>query len=387
MSTMLAGAYLGLLSLLWAALVAGLGAWSRRWRLERRGDGDGALPSLSVCVPARNEAGRVGDCVRAVLALDYPNLQLVVVDDRSEDGTADEARAAAGDDPRFLLVSGAEPPPGWAGKPWACARAAGESKGELLLFLDADVLIAPWAARAAAARLVQDRLALLSLFGTWRLESFWEEVVIPVVGWFIRGVVDVDAVNDPKSPQAFANGQFILARRDAYERMGGHETVRAEVLEDVRLAEAFKAHAMPCGLFHAPGAFTVRLYDSLASIVRGYAKNLYEGMGRRPVLAFGAVLFIFTGTVLPFLLFPALLATRLALGWQLGGWIWVAWTGLLCALILLHRVRLERMDGRSGWQALTHPIGNLIFVWILLRSMFGVEVTWKGRRFVDGKAA
>ncbi len=385
-SGLLAAGYLGLLTILWAALVAGVGRWGRAWRLEPHQPQPARWPRLSICVPARDEAGRIGLCVRAALASDYPDLEVVVVDDRSSDATRQEALDAAGSDERFLLVDGVEPKVGWAGKPWACARAAGEATGELLLFVDADVELAPWAARATVARLLNQRLALLSLFSDWRLESFWEAVVIPVVGWFVRGAVDLDAVNDRGQPDAFANGQFILVERTAYERVGGHGAVRAEVLEDVRLARAFKSYALPSGLLHAPGAFRVRLYRGLTEIVSGYTKNLYEGMGRNAVVAFGAILFIFVGTLLPYLALAAALLVRIVLGWEVVGWGWIAWVALLCSLITGFRYRLERLDGRSGAHAFSHLLGNLVFVGILLRSLFSVEVEWKGRSFVDGKA-
>jgi len=385
LSEVLAGGYLAVLTLMWLLLVVGVGRWGRRWRLAPDAPLEGRSVRLSVCVPARNEEDNIGPCVEAILAMDYPDLELVVIDDRSEDGTGAEARRAAGGDARFFLIEGTEPPPGWAGKPWACARAAGEATGELLLFVDADVRLATWSARAAARALQRDDLGLLSLYGTWTLVSFWERALIPVIGWFIRGAIDLDAANDPGRPEAFANGQFILVRRDAYEQVGGHEVVRAEVLEDVRLAQAFKARAVRCGLLYAPGAFSVRLYDSLDAIVGGYGKNLYEGMGRRPALAMGAVFFILVGTISPFLLLGAFGVQAARGGWWPGP-VWSGGVALLCVLIVLFRWRVERLDGRSGWFALSHPLGNLMFIWILLRSMFSVEVEWKGRRFVDGKA-
>lgn len=387
LSELLAGAFMALLTLVWATLCLTAGKYGERARLTPAEPAPPRWPSLSVCIPARDEEGRVGEAVRLALASDYPDLEVVVVDDRSHDKTGEEARAAAAGDPRFRLVMGTEPPAGWAGKPWACLRAAGESRGELLLFLDADVEIAPWTARAAVARLLNGQHQLLSVFGDWRLVTFWERAVIPVVGWFIRGAVNLDAVNEPGRPEAFANGQLILTTRAAYDAVGGHEAVRAEVLDDVRLARAFKRRVLSTVMLYAPGSFTVRLYRNLGEIVRGYGKNLYEGMDRRPLLGVGAMLFILVSTLGPYALFLTLAITPIWPGWALAGPGWTLWAAVIVGLIHLFRYRVERADGRSGWHSLTHPLGNVIFLFILARSIFGVEADWKGRRFVDGRAA
>ena len=391
-SEIFAGGYLGLLSLMWGGLVAGVPGWGARWRLEPEGQDPerDPLPRLSICIPARDEAANIQAAVRAALASAWPDpdaLEVVVVDDRSTDGTGDLARAAGAGDPRLRVVTGEAPPPGWAGKVWACARAAGEARGALLLFVDADVVLHEGAALALARTLEREQLALLSVFGTWELVSFWERAVIPAVGWFIRGAVDLDRVNDPGRAEAFANGQAILVRREPYEALGGHGAVKDQVLDDVRLGLAFKRRGLRCGLRVAPWAFRVRLYRSLSEIVNGYTKNLYEGMERRVGLGLGAVLFIFVGTVLPLLALLGGLVGRLALGWQVPPWGWLGWLAGLVALQLVFRYRVERRDGRSGAAFWTHPIANIVLVWILLRSVLGVRATWKGRAFVDGRAA
>lgn len=385
-SDLLAGGYLGLLSLMWGGLVLGAPRWGAAWRVEPSAEA-GPLPSLSICVPARDEAANIARCVRAALAVRWPGpLEVVVVDDRSSDGTGRLAREAGAGDGRLRVIEGTEPPAGWAGKPWACARASGEATGELLLFIDADVELHPEGPGALARALEAAGLSLISAFGSWELVSFWERAVIPAVGWLIRGAVDLGRVNDPARPEAFANGQFILARRADYERVGGHGAVRDQVLDDVRLAEAFKRRALPTGIRVAPWAFRVRLYRSLGEIVAGYGKNLYEGMGRRPAIGLGAVLFILVGTVVPAVAFPLAAGARALLGWGWPGWGWVAWLGAVVAAQLLFRYRVERHDGRDGRAAWTHPLANLVLVWILLRSVFGVRASWKGRVFHDGRA-
>ena len=385
-TAVLAGAYLAVMSLGWLGLVWGAGKWGEKWRLVERSEPIEACPKVSICVPARNEELAIALCVEAALAQDYPNFEVLVCDDRSEDATASRALAAANNDGRFRLVQGEEPQRGWAGKPWACQRLASESTGEILLFVDADVELAPWVLKASVHELRDRELDLLSLFGDWNLQSFWEKTVVPVVGWLIRGTLNLDDVNDPTSATAFANGQFVMVDKKAYDRVGGHGVVRAEVLEDVRLAKAFKTRAMPMALMHAPGAFSVRLYTSLSEIVAGYSKNLYEGLGRRLGLGLAAILFVFVGTLLPFVLFGVLCYAGLVHGWDLAVH-WYVWSAVVCMLIPFFRWRIERNDGRSGWHAVTHVLGNLVLVWILLRAIFSLESEWKGRRFVDGKAA
>ena len=388
MSAILLGGYLGLLSVVWAALIAGTHSWGRRWSIARPSlDHEPSEPLLiSICIPARNEADNIAACVQAALESRWPNLEVIVVDDRSEDGTADVARAAGAGDKRLHIVEGSEPPGGWAGKPWACVRGAGEARGQVICFVDADVRLAPDAIGALLETMVSEDLRLISAYGSWELHSFWERVLIPAVGWLIRGAVSLDQVNDSGRPEAFANGQLIMVERNAYESMQGHQCVRSEILEDVRLAEQFKRRGFSAGMRVAPWAFQVRLYSSLGEIIRGYTKNLYEGMGRQPSLALGAILFIFVGALLPWIALLVSVWARLGLGWAVPGDIWILWCAAVCALQVLFRWRLEAIDGRSGKVAFLHPVANVLLIWILLRSMFGVEATWKGRAFIDGQA-
>lgn len=388
LSALLAGGYLGLMSLMWLALVHGVPRWGARWRMPRpTGTRPADGPRVSVCIPARDEALNIGAAVRATLASAWPDLELIVVDDRSTDGTGDAALAAAEGDPRLRVLQGSEPPPGWAGKAWACSRAAAESSGDWIMFLDADVAIDPEAIPALIREATERRADLVSVFGAWRLESFWERALIPTIGWFIRGAVDLDRVNAPEDPHAFANGQLILVGREAYEAAGGHATIRQEILDDVRLAEAFKRRGLRTTMLSAPWAFQVRLYRSLPEIINGYTKNLYEGMGRRWALGIGAVLFVLVGTHLPYLLVALGLTGRLVFGWPQPAWPWIAWAAAICLTQLVFRARIERFDGRDARIAWVHPIANLLLVWVLLRSVFGVRVQWKGRSFTDGKAS
>lgn len=384
-SVVLMGGYLGVLLLSWGMMAFGINQWGKGWKVERPEKIPEKGELLSICIPARNEEKNIGGCVRAALQSRWPNLEVVVVDDRSEDRTGECAIEAANGDPRFHLIQGEEPGIGWAGKPWTCARAAKESRGSWLLFIDADVRLDPDAGAAAVMIAQERRLDLLSFFGRWTLLSFWESCLIPAVGWFIRGSINFDHVNHSAKPEGFANGQFILMRRSSYMEMEGHSAVRDQVLEDVRLAQVVKRAGYRAEMRPASWSFSVRLYTSFWEVVQGYTKNLYEGMNRNPIVGIAAVLFIVFGSIIPFVGFIGGLVS-LYLGWTLlASWM-VLCLGIVCFLQLLFRFSIERLDQRSGWYALTHPIANVVLVFIILRSVFGIQASWKGRTFVDGKA-
>ncbi len=386
LSEFLFGGYLSMLTLLWGGLAANTTGWKRQFSMPEPPAGV-PLPRISILIPARNEAEHIGAAVQSALASDHPDLEVIVIDDSSTDGTGELAIRAGGGDGRLHVVAGLPLPDGWAGKPWACAQAARIATGEHLLFIDADVRIAPGAARRAAGVLEARSLALLSVFGSWTLNSFWERAAIPVIGWFIRGATDIAAVNQAARPEAFANGQFILVRRAAYEACGGHEVVRAEVLDDVRLARAMKQRAFSLGLYFAPELFSVRLYTSLPEILAGYGKNLYEGMDRKPHIALVALLFLFITVGAPWLVLAVAVVHPPTVFNAMGSPLpWLFWLALNCMLPMVLRFRLERLEGRSGVLAWTQPLGNGVLALVLLRALLSVRTTWKGRAFHDGKA-
>lgn len=373
-------ALLALVNLLWLLLwvVAWRALGDARYVLRAEpppAAGVGPGPRVSVIIPARNEAGSIGKAVRSVMAQDWPELELIVIDDNSTDGTGEEATEAAGDSERFKLLTGTPLPEGWMGKCWALWQAQRQATGEVLLFVDADVKLAPETVRCTVRALEERGLDLLSLWGDWLVGSFWERVAQPVVGGFVRGAHPLDRVNDPEQPEVFANGQFIMMPRASYDAFGGHEAVRGEVLEDVRLAQAVRDAGLKGGLFLAPELFAVRLYTSLRDLWFGSVKNFYHGMNQRPGVALAAAAFISTTTLLPW----ATLATGAALSSP-----WLVGLSLGCVVqMFIFRYIQDRLFHMNPWYGVTHPLGTAILVGIILHSAWrgvrGAKTSWKGR--------
>ncbi len=336
----------------------------------------GGIP-LSVIIPARNEAHQVETVVRSVLASTSAPLQVIVVDDRSTDDTAARVEAMAGSDPRLSLVRGAPLPQGWYGKPWACQQGANAATGELLLFTDADTKHEPALLGHAIGALVEWNAALLTVAPRQLVIGFWERVIMPQI-WVMLGLrFHPDTVNNArKQRDVIANGQFMLFRREAYEALGGHASVKGEVVEDLAFSRLVHRSGRALRFAFAYELMQTRMYRNLRDIVEGWSKNLYIGgklsFTDEPLLRALAPLGMmlhevfwlapFVGLVLallgvvPDLLLPAAIATGL------GAVFW--------GLIALGMKA-------PPWYGLLFPLGAAMTLYILFRSM------WRGRRQVE----
>jgi len=318
----------------------------------------------------------------------YPGLAIVVVDDRSEDDTAALAAAHAAADPRLTLVHGAELPPGWFGKPWACRQGAEAAGGELLLFTDADTRHGPDLHRRAVALLRSRRADLVTVAPHLECGTFWERVVQPhlaaLLGAGFAGVLVRGTTDDPR--KAIANGQFILVTRAAYEAVGGHAAVRDQVVEDLALAQEFVRAGRRIVLADARDDLTTRMYASLREIVDGWSKNLYAGMRRISSRPWLGPLLVLQALLVPllFLAPPAALAASVAFGAPRAAGLSAAIT----ALALLGWALFLREFRIPLRYAPLFPLGAAVTGYILLRSLSrGLgRIEWKGRTY-DGTHA
>lgn len=338
-------------------------------------------PTIAVIIPARNEAGRIGACLAGLAAQSYTRFTVVVVDDHSQDSTAAVVASFATRLPQLTLVRGAELPQGWSGKCWACWQGVERSGGELLLFLDADVVPQPQLLAAIAARASERQLAMLTLLPLVELRTLAERLVLPVFFTLLSTIYSFATVNDPRSPLAFAIGQCIMLRREVYAALGGHRAVRASVLEDMELARLVKGARQRCEAAAAPDLLAVRMYSGWGALVEGLGKNAVAGFrnsGRRSALA-GVRLLVMAVAPIYLALGAALLhgaAAQLALG-CLGALLLLA---LGCwGEIIARRHRAARL-----W-ALTAPLGAALYFAIALRALYRIRsgrgVSWKGRTF------
>lgn len=285
-----------LLTLLILSLIVSR-AYTKNLRLSvknaPRTDSSTAKPSLerdrkvSVIVPAYNEAENIRDCAIAILestALCVDNLEVLIVDDRSTDDTLAIAQTLQQqlNDPRLKILAGQARPANeyWAGKNWACAQAVQLATGDFLLFIDADVRLKPGAIETAIATVETEKIDLLTCMPALVCDCLAEWLVQPLMFNHLAVCFDFTAVNDPTTDSAFAAGPFMLFRRSAYDKIGGHAAVASEIVEDVELARRIKRAGLKLALYAGSNLASVRMYRSWSALWEGWTKNLYLGANR-----------------------------------------------------------------------------------------------------------
>ncbi len=352
-------------------------------------------PSVSVIIPARNEARDLGGTLESLLRQQGVDLEVLIVDDHSVDDTAAIAQRYAAADARVRFLSAPLLPSGWCGKPHAQAHGAAHARHRLLLFVDADVRFAPTAVASAVAALMNREVDLVTLLPKAELGSFWERAVQPVMAAVIFYGVSFARVNDPSNPQSVGIGAFVLVRRSVYDAAGGHTAIRDRIVDDYALAQAVKQAGGRLWLADGRDAVSIRMYHSLAEIWRGWSKNLYEGLklpvwiwlgGRdryvlpnRPLVVLGLLL----GYLLATFVVPMILPLWAAMTSSDPVIIAAVW-GLFAVFFAAWAVLCRTVEISPRW-ALILPLGALVVAAIALSSAwsarFGRGLAWRGRRY------
>lgn len=362
-------------------------------RVPRIGIGDAArfpsdAPLVSILVPARNEASRILErALRSMARQDYPNLEVVVVDDRSTDNTFEILEEIARTEPRVRVVRGAPLPAGWSGKPWALEQAKRVARGRWILATDADMLYEPAAVRAAMSIAFRGRFDAVSLIPDVGAATFWTRVVMPIAAWMIAMVLPIDKTNDPSSPVALASGGFFLKRREAHDAVGGYDAIRGEVVDDVSTARALKSNGYRIRVEAGQELLHTPMYENLGELWHGFSKNAFAGADHRVWIVVRNSVANLAATVLPMVL---------AVG---GGALWAAGVTAAAPVAVSALVAYLAMSlafvpvyvslGMRPGYALFGGVANLVMVMILVNSTYhalsGRGVEWRGQQVVLGR--
>ncbi len=342
-----------------------------------------AAPWIAVIVPARNEASKIGACLEGLAGQTYPSSRLTVhvIDDGSSDGTkaisADIARTC----PMISVTSAPPPTPGWTGKSHACwFGAQRDADSEWLCFLDADTRPRPELLASALAAAQQDGLDFLSLAPRQELESAAERLVMPCGFYLLAFTHDVRDPLDPECEKTAACGQFILVRRSAYEKAGGHAAVAGALSEDLELARVLKRNGCRTAMFGGDRLISARMYEGYASLRTGVTRNLVDMLGgpaRALTIISAGVVPAWASVALPF---------STVLTWNSGV---IETASLLAACIAAaaafgFHIAGARHFSIPVWYGLLFPVGYTIGAKLVIESIWRRRtgrVVWKGRTY------
>jgi chlorobactene glucosyltransferase len=330
--------------------------------------------SVSVLIPARNEAGRIGPCLRSLIDQKIKPDEILVLDDRSTDGTRQEVESFIGQGVELRCLEGDELPEGWTGKAWACHQLAAAASGEVLVFTDADTRHRPDAIASAVGWMQARRADWISLWPRQTTVTWGEKLVVPFVHILLLCFLPHWMPGRWRSLGA-ANGQFIAVTREAYKKLGGHEAVRNHLVEDVALAR--RGRELGLKTLNADGSRHVecRMYENFPQVWEGFSKNLRAGCD---------------GSIAAFLILQGiqLVCFLLPFFWMLAGLVagagWVSCVGAQILGIYTMRALLVWKVGHSLSGALLHPLGQVLELAIALNSWRNFarrRITWKGRTY------
>jgi hypothetical protein len=361
--------------------------WTWNMLLYREPDSDTCAISgscvysgtISVLIPARNEERVVAASIASLLASRAVAIEIIVLDDGSTDRTAEIVLGLAAKDSRVRLVSAPPLPSGWNGKQHACYTLAGIAQSNILCFLDADVRLAPEALAAMSAFLLRSQSDLVSGFPRQETETILEILLLPLIHFVLLSYLPLAGMRASSAPGFAAGcGQFLMVRREAYRKTGGHAQIRTTMHDGLMLPNLFRRHGLRTDIADLTHLATCRMYHNAEEVWRGLAKNATEGMAA-PARILPFTLLLFCGQILPVLLVLSPVMYN-----------HTARSFLLAALAASFVPRLY-----SVWKyrqpllsACLHPVGVALLLtlqwYALLRKLAGQQVTWKERAYRMG---
>lgn len=351
--------------------------------LHRLGGIDDRMPDttplISVLVPARNEERTIRTCLDSLRRQDYPNYEILVLDDRSDDRTAPIVEEVARVDSRVKLLRGAPLPDGWAGKPHACFQLANAAKGIWFLFTDADTTHAPSALRSALSYAAKNKLSLISGFPYQRTMSVSQRVTMPAIYFIILSCIPLWFAQRCSKPRpGIAIGQFLFVNADDYRQIGGHTVVKNRILEDVWLSFEMVRRGKKQAMVDLSKVVDCRMYENVGQLWEGFAKWIYSVATLAPWIIGFLVAAVAGLFIIPFVL----------MAWHLGPLSDAHLSALIImqvCFILIMRLLIDRRFGHSRLYSLSHPLGISFMLasgtYGSLRKFTGAGVKWKSRTY------
>ncbi len=349
----------------------------------------GDTPTVCVVIAARNEAEGLVRCLQHVLAQNYPKLSVLVIDDRSEDATYEIAQEFAQSESRVTVKRINHLPQNWMGKSHALWQGTRDIRADWFLFMDVDCALNPQAVRRTIQEARTRNVKFLTLWPQQTSGGFWEHATIPLCGGIIALWFGSQRVNDPRSTLAFANGQFLLIKRDAYEQIRGHEAVHSAIIEDIPLAEHAKRSGVACWVASGRDLVSVRMYENYNAILNGWAR-IYVGALRSGTRIALSIVWLMFGSLLPYIA-----AVWIAMAF------YSAWTtdreistelfyfAVACAnhliLMMTASYRFWGMGGCRRIDLIWYPLSVCVVVRILVRSWWWLvikrSIPWRNTRY------
>jgi chlorobactene glucosyltransferase len=341
------------------------------------------LPTLDVVIPVKDEERNIGACIESVLSQNLPAAKIIVVNDRSTDGTARAVQVIQDRHPELHCVDIAELPAGLYGKPHAIHTIAPELKSDYIAFVDSDLRLNPACLGTLVHHLAANDLDWVAVMGAPEVTRFWECLVVPLFGAVIFAWYDPRKISDPKWPNAMGSA-LMVSRRTAYEAIGGHGAVINIYDEDSELIRIAKRVGQKISFVLTPELFTQRHYGSLAATIRGMTRTFVGGMKTIPRLLFTVNALSFV-SLLP-LAILILLAVAGMTGWPVmwERWWWCAagvhlLTSTALAWLVCHTADVPRR------LAFLHPLGSSILIYVCFRAMVhllrGESIAWRGTKY------
>jgi len=342
-------------------------------------------PRVSICIPARNEADVIERCITSALKQDYPNFEVIVLDDDSDDGTTEILETLSSIIHNLGYIKGKTKPADWLGKPWACHQLSEVATGSILLFIDADVWLEEDVLLKTVAQL--QSADAITVWPEQHLGGFWERLVVPNLYFVLTTLLPIQFVEEtpnwiPKSVRkklsplfAAACGQFIAFNTITYKGIGGHKSVKKQVVEDVELAKNIKKHGARLRMLHGLDSVYCRMYTNHHDLWNGFRKNFLAGFGYNLPLFIGAAVFHLLVFVFPFIaLYNGVLTSNYEV------------ITLSCLVVLLILTQRFVVQYKFKWPALfslLHPVSVLWFQALGLQCIFDRLIQkkplWKGR--------